>query len=176
MTYRATWIGIMLVGIAAGSAASDLRARDAKPPAMPDTPAGKRLSAWLDAYNSHKEEVLRRFIAEQYAKSDNTALDRRLEVFRRVYDDNVVGTFLCLREAARHMRRVLADPVEAKRIGRAASRYMAKHYSTVASGSKMMERLTCVFRSLPDHERKPPGIERKPARTACRRAARASSK
>jgi NAD(P)-dependent dehydrogenase (short-subunit alcohol dehydrogenase family) len=32
-------------------------------------------------------------------------MDLDAQAFRRVYDDNVVGTFLCLREAARHMPR-----------------------------------------------------------------------
>jgi 3-oxoacyl-[acyl-carrier protein] reductase len=32
-------------------------------------------------------------------------MDLDAATFRRVYDDNVVGTFLCLREAARHMPR-----------------------------------------------------------------------
>lgn len=32
-------------------------------------------------------------------------MDLDAATFRRVYDDNVVGTFLCIREAARHMQR-----------------------------------------------------------------------
>jgi CubicO group peptidase (beta-lactamase class C family) len=88
MNYRATLIGMILTGIAAGSVPLNLRASDAKPPAMPDTPASKRLSAWLDAYNSNKEDVLRQFIGDVYVKSDKAALDRRLEVFHRVFDDN----------------------------------------------------------------------------------------
>ena len=34
---------------------------------MPDTPAGKQLAAWLEAYNSGDKQMQRKFIASHYA-------------------------------------------------------------------------------------------------------------
>src|SRR5689334_22461227 len=66
-------------------------ARAGEPPALPETPAGKQLAAWLRAYNSGEVDVVRRFVTDRYARSalgQKDAVARRLEVFNRVYAAN----------------------------------------------------------------------------------------
>jgi CubicO group peptidase (beta-lactamase class C family) len=80
--------GTTLVVLAVFTPGPNGSARAGGAPGLPETPAGKRLAGWLAAYNTNKADVIRRFVEEQYVKSDKSATDRRLEVFSRVFEDN----------------------------------------------------------------------------------------
>src|SRR5262249_62102125 len=57
---------------------------------IPDTPAGKQLAAWLEAYNSGDKQTQRKFIASHYAAAalKKDPVERRLGGFQMVYYDN----------------------------------------------------------------------------------------
>jgi CubicO group peptidase (beta-lactamase class C family) len=71
-------IGLAMLCIAGGAEAG---ARDSErdAPAIPETPAGRQLAAWLRAFNTADPDTLRRSITEQYAPtllSEASAADR----------------------------------------------------------------------------------------------------
>jgi CubicO group peptidase (beta-lactamase class C family) len=59
-------------------------------PKIPDTPAGKQLAAWLQAYNSGQRDAVRRFVTDNYAASNlkKHPVEEHLAGFDRVYGDN----------------------------------------------------------------------------------------
>src|SRR5688500_16219615 len=73
--------GLAAIVLAGGTSAGarDRTAQAAKTLALPDTPAGRQLAAWLQAYNTGHVDRLRRFIDAHYAPailSQASAADR----------------------------------------------------------------------------------------------------
>src|ERR1700675_5085439 len=65
----------------------------AQTPALPDTPAGKLIAEYLQAFNSGDERIWREFITTHLAKSalQNASIEERMKRYRDIQSD--VGSF-----------------------------------------------------------------------------------
>ena len=77
--------------------------------ALPDTPAGHTLTAYLAAYNSGDLAVMRGFIRDStiQASGDTRTLDQRVAGYKRIHDDlgalRLIGVQPRMREAERQV-------------------------------------------------------------------------
>jgi CubicO group peptidase (beta-lactamase class C family) len=129
-------LGLFAGGLVGGSGP----ARAGEEPALPETPAGKQLAAWLRAYNSGEVDVVRRFVTDRYARSalgQKDAVARRLEVFNRVYAAN--------------------GPLEVVRVEKSADRELTALTRSRAADSWL--RLTAFVEADPPHAITRVGIE-----------------
>jgi CubicO group peptidase (beta-lactamase class C family) len=94
-TLKLAVVPLMLLSVAIGrvvplvAAETPAAAGSAAASTVPDTPAGRQLTAWLRAFNTGKLETWRAFVAEEYAAAalqERSAADRAIGL-AMVYDD-----------------------------------------------------------------------------------------
>ncbi len=96
---------LALVGLLSLLLALPLLAQSADTPKLPDTQAGQRVAAYIQAFNSGDEQLMRAFITTNVAPSalQQRPVDARIEVYREMRAD--IGTLA--------LRRVLAAGADA---------------------------------------------------------------
>lgn len=90
--------GILLAGAAPGT------------PTFPETPAGRRASAYLEAFNTGREDAVRAFIEANVAPASLAArpMDQRLAIYREMRDEHGKLTPVRVVDTGEHTLRVVA--------------------------------------------------------------------
>ncbi len=82
-------------------------------PVIPEGPIGRHLLAFIDVIGSGKEQDIRGFIKEHYAKSaqKNVTIDQRLGVFARLHERTGGLEIRCVEQRGEHIVMLRAQTV-----------------------------------------------------------------